>query len=112
MKYKLKYNLPHDAATCLGWLLDARGVEDIEGYVYPSKDYELNPHLLDNIDRGANLLKKHLDNDSNILLVQDCDTDGIMSSAMLWLYVCVNTLFYGAVLNRFLKKNKKNMEFS
>ena len=74
MKYKLKWELPHDAVTCLGWLLSARGVEDIEGYVYPSKDYELNPRLLDNIDRGANLLKKHLDNDSNILLVQDCDT--------------------------------------
>ena len=87
MKYKLKWELPHDATTCLGWLLSARGVEDIEGYVYPSKDYELNPRLLDNIDRGAALLKKHLDNDSNILLVQDCDTDGIMSSAMLWLYI-------------------------
>lgn len=32
--------------------------------------------------------------------------------AMLWLYICVNTLFYGAVLNRFLMKNKKNMDFS
>lgn len=26
--------------------------------------------------------------------------------AMLWLYVCVNTLFYGGVLNRFLMKKK------
>ena len=32
--------------------------------------------------------------------------------SMLWLYICVNTLFYGAVLNRFLMKNKENMEFS
>mgnify|MGYP006967163610 CR=1 FL=1 len=40
MKYKLKWELPHDAVTCLGWLLSARGVEDIEGYVYPSKDYQ------------------------------------------------------------------------
>ena len=29
--------------------------------------------------------------------------------AMLWLYICVNILFYGAVLNRFLTKN---MDFS
>ena len=29
--------------------------------------------------------------------------------SMLWLYICVNTLFYGAVLNRFLGKN---MDFS
>ena len=87
MKYKLKWNLPHDAVTCLGWLLSARGVEDIEGYVYPSKDYELNPHLLDNIDHGAILLKKHLDNDSNILLIVDADTDGYCSSAMIYLYI-------------------------
>ena len=48
MKYRLLHELPHDPQTCLGWLLDARGVEDIEGYVYPSKEYELSPYLLDN----------------------------------------------------------------
>ena len=41
MKYKLKWELPHDATTCLGWLLSVRGVENIEGYVYPDKKYEL-----------------------------------------------------------------------
>ena len=87
MNYKLKWELPHDATTCLGWLLGVRGVENIEGYVYPSKDYELNPRLLDNIDDAVKLLKKHLDNDSSILIVQDADTDGICSAAMMWLYI-------------------------
>lgn len=32
--------------------------------------------------------------------------------SMLWLYICVNTLFYGAVLNQFLMENKENMDFS
>lgn len=32
--------------------------------------------------------------------------------AMLWLYFCVNTLFYGGLLNRYLKKNNENMDFS
>lgn len=89
MNYKLKWEtpLPHDATTCLGWLLAARGVEDIEGYVYPSKDYEINPRNLDNIDAAAHLLYKHLENDNNILIVQDADTDGICSAAMMWLYI-------------------------
>ena len=87
MKYKLKWELPHDATTCLGWLLSVRGVENIEGYVYPDKKYELNPRLLDNIDAGAALLKKHLDNNSNVLLVVDADTDGYCSSAMIYLYI-------------------------
>ena len=51
------------------------------------KKYELNPRLLDNIDAGAALLKKHLDNNSNILLVVDADTDGYCSSAMIYLYI-------------------------
>lgn len=87
MNYKLLHNLPHDPQTCLGWLLDARGIEDIEGYVYPSKKYELDPLLLDNIEEGIELLLKHLKANSNILLVVDSDTDGVCSAAMMWLYI-------------------------
>ena len=87
MNYKLKWELPHDATTCLGWLLAMRGVEDIEGYVYPSKDYEIDPLKLDNIEEAAKLLYKHLEADSSILIVQDADTDGICSAAMTWLYI-------------------------
>ena len=71
MNYKLKYNLPHDTTTCLGWLLDARGVEDPEAYVYPSKENELNPWLLDNIDEAAQLLIWHLQAGDEILFVVD-----------------------------------------
>lgn len=87
MKYKLLHNLPHDATTCLGWLLDARGIDDIEAYVQPTKECELNPLDLDNIEEGANLLLWHLKNDSDILLVVDSDADGICSAAMTWLYI-------------------------
>ncbi len=87
MNYKLKYDLPHDAATCLGWLLDARGIEDIEGYVYPSQKNELDPYLLDNIRAAAEKLIEHLNKGSKILLVVDADADGICSSAMLWNYI-------------------------
>ena len=33
---------------------------------------------------------------------------GAGALAMLWLYFCVNTLFYGGLLNRYLKKNEEN----
>ena len=87
MKYRLLHKLPHDPQTCLGWLLDARGVEDIEGYVYPSKEYELSPYLLDNIDDAAHSLLWHLKNDNAILLVVDSDADGFCSSAMMYNYI-------------------------
>lgn len=87
MKYKLLHNLPHDPTTCLGWLLDARGIENTEDYVYPIKRDELNPMDLDNIKEGVNLLLWHLKNNSEILLVVDSDTDGVCSASMMWLYI-------------------------
>lgn len=87
MKYKLKYNLPHEAATCLGWLLDARGVEDIESYVNPTAANELDPYLLDNIGEAAAKLIEHLERGNKILLIVDADADGATSASMLWNYV-------------------------
>lgn len=88
MNYKLKYgDLPHVAETCLGWLLSVRGIDDTEAYVYPDKKYTLNPHLLDNIDEAAQLLKKHLEADSSMLIIVDADSDGYCSAAMLYLYL-------------------------
>ena len=87
MYYRLKHELPHDATTCLGWLLDSRGIDDIEEYVNPSKQSELDPHLLDNIDAAADKIIEHMEEESNVLFVVDCDTDGFCSSAMLWLYL-------------------------
>ena len=63
MNYKLKCNLTHSPENCLVELLTARGVENIEGYINPSKEYELDPYLLDNISEAADLLFKHLEND-------------------------------------------------
>lgn len=87
MNYKLKHSLPHEPMTCLGWLLDARGVEDIEEYVSPTSGSELDPYLLDNIEEAARCVKKHLDEDNEIVMVVDCDCDGYTASAMLYNYI-------------------------
>lgn len=42
---------------------------------------------LDNIKEGVNLLLKHLDNNSKIVMVVDCDVDGYTSSAILYRYI-------------------------
>ena len=42
---------------------------------------------LDNIKEGVNLLLKHLDNNSKIVIVVDCDVDGYTSSAILYRYI-------------------------
>lgn len=106
MKYRLKWELPHEAETCLGWLLDARGIDDIEAYVHPSKEYELDPYNLDHIEDGANLLLRHLNNNSKILFVVDADADGYTSSAMLWLYI--KEFYPNANLNYYCHEHKSH----
>lgn len=86
MKYKLKQELPHVTLNCVKDILNARGVMDIEKYLYPTESNELAPTLLDNIEQGAELYIKHLENKSKILIVCDADCDGYMSSSMMWLY--------------------------
>ena len=73
MNYKLKYNLTHSAENCLNELLTARGVENIEGYVNPSVQYELDPYLLDNIESAAKLLYKHLEDISVNIEIDEND---------------------------------------
>jgi single-stranded-DNA-specific exonuclease len=73
-------------------LLVDRGIinnseEEFKQFLYPSKENLLDPYLLDNIGEGADLLIKHLNNDSKILIIQDCDQDGITSASALWNYI-------------------------
>lgn len=88
MNYKLKHDLPHEPVTCLGWLLDSRGIDDPEEYINPTSASELDPYLLDNILDAAKCVKKHLDDDDEIVMIVDSDCDGYTSSTMLYNYIC------------------------
>jgi hypothetical protein len=47
--------------------------ESYENFTNPKKSFLLEPTLLDNMEEGFSLFKKHLDNDSTIYFVIDCD---------------------------------------
>lgn len=69
-------------------LLHARGIKDIEQYLNPTEDCLNSPSLLNNIEKGYSLLKQILNKEnSNILIVVDCDVDGFTSAAIIWLYI-------------------------
>jgi len=53
----------------------------------PTKDCELSPYGLNNVQEGAEMLLKHLRKGNKILFVVDADADGFTSSAILWLYI-------------------------
>lgn len=72
MNYVLKHNFSKDT-ECLREILEQRGVENVDEYLKPSKECELNPYNLENIREGADMLLRHLRNDSGILMIVDCD---------------------------------------
>ena len=56
-------------------ILEARGIDNIDEYLNPSKKDLIPADKLKNIDKGVELLLKHLNNNSKIYVVVDCDNE-------------------------------------
>ena len=87
MRYRLKGNFSIDPDMALEEILRNRGVDDIQNFMYPTYECELDPHRLEHIDAAVERLLYHLRRNSAILFVVDADADGFTSSAVLWLYI-------------------------
>jgi len=87
MKYRLRKEFTTNPDMALSEILSDRGVEDLQNFLNPTFACELSPYNLENIEAGAEMLLKHLRANNSILFIQDCDVDGITSSAILWLYI-------------------------
>ena len=107
MKYKLRKNFSKNPDKALEEILADRGVKDLPNFLHPSfEKCELNPYDLENIDAAANMLIKHLKNNSNILFLVDADADGFTSSAILWLYI--KNIYPAANLNFTVHDHKQH----
>ena len=107
MNYKLRDgNRQVNIETCLEDILTLRGVEDIESFLNPTKDCELNPFNLENVEEGAEMLLNHLNRGSKICFVVDSDADGFTSSAILWNYI--KTIFPEANLHFTVHDHKQH----
>lgn len=89
MKYirRTSTNIQEDFAYNL---LSDRGIvneENRQAFFSPTIDNEEDPMLLDNIEKGCNCLKKHIDNQNEIYLIIDPDADGYTSSALFYNYL-------------------------
>ena len=87
MQYRLRNEFSTNPDKALSEILQDRGVKDIRNFLRPSKNCELNPYYLDNIELAADKLLQHLRANSKICLIVDCDADGFTSSSILWLYI-------------------------
>lgn len=68
-------------------ILRLKGIENINSFLNPSvKDTE-SELLFNNIEKARDLVVNHIENDSVIDLVVDCDVDGYTSAANIYSYV-------------------------
>lgn len=74
---------------------------DNSWYFNPTRDNLCDPLMLDHMEEGYNLYKKHLENGSKIRLYVDCDVDGFTSAAVFLKYFDV-----------MLKDKYPNVEFT
>lgn len=89
MNYEL-INQPNLEFSALEQVLINRGIQynDIEHYLNVTEEDNLNPLLLNNIERAVSIFVKHLgDSNSHIHVQVDSDCDGYTSAALLLNYV-------------------------
>ena len=67
-------------------LLRARGVKDVECFLYPNEYCLQSWHDLNCIDDGINLIRK-LTPEANIGIIVDCDVDGFTSASIIGQYL-------------------------
>ena len=84
MQYKVKSLIKKDY---LDTILKERGIFHPLWYKCPDLELISNALYLDNIEKGRNLLHSHLENNSKIGLLVDCDCDGYTSAAIIYLFI-------------------------
>jgi hypothetical protein len=71
MKYRLRKAYSKEPMFALRDILVDRGVTDLDNFLHPTKNCELDPYKLENIELAATILLNHLRNNSKILFVVD-----------------------------------------
>ena len=86
MEYRL-INERKENLALLSQVLYNREIYDINHYLNVSEDDLYPPSLLNNIDKGYQLLKEQIAQNAKTLIIVDCDCDGFTSSAILLNYL-------------------------
>ena len=64
-------------------ILENRGIKNVPMFLNPTKSCLEDNHLLDNIDLAVDVFLKHMNNNSKVVVLQDCDCDGVTSAALI-----------------------------
>ncbi len=88
IKYLLKNEIDLDSFDVGYDYLVSQGVADCTPFLgSPRKEDELSPFLLENMERGLNLLKDIIAKNKSITIVVDSDNDGVCSAAIIHKFI-------------------------
>lgn len=87
MQYKLINNSLNDIYNPKETVLRNRGIKNVDTYLNLDDSVLIHFSELDNINEAVQCLLKHLENDSEIHIINDSDTDGACSSAIMYNYL-------------------------
>lgn len=87
MKFKLLNGSTNNVGDIVSTVLNNRGIENVNEFLNADKTNCLSYGLLDNIGEATNCMVKHIENNSNIHIVVDSDSDGYCSAAMMYRYL-------------------------
>lgn len=75
-------------------------------FLNPTKSCLEDNHLLNNIDLAVDILLKHMNNNSKVVVLQDCDCDGVTSAALMIQYI--NDNFPSISVDYIIHDNKEH----
>lgn len=84
------YKQNNDIKTTENFLenfLKEKNIQNLEEFLHPDASKQYDFMLLDNIVTAAQCLIKHINNNDNIFIQIDSDTDGYTSAAIIYLYI-------------------------
>ena len=86
MNYKLIKNSLNDINNPQKTILLNRGISDYKTFLNLNEDCVYDYNLLDNMQQAVECYLKHINNNSNIHILCDCDTDGYTSASAIYLF--------------------------
>lgn len=87
-------------------ILENRGIKNVPMFLNPTKSCLEDNHLLDNIDLAVDIFLKHMNNNSKVAILQDCDCDGVTSAALMIQYI--NDNFSSISVDYIIHDNKEH----
>lgn len=87
-------------------ILENRGIKNVPMFLNPTKSCLEDNHLLNNIDLAVDILLKHMNNNSKVVVLQDCDCDGVTSAALMIQYI--NDNFPSISVDYIIHDNKEH----